>query len=114
MRICIGTYRLNFFPDFLKLFFKTEKLISFVGIYIFFQLVPRNKSYAQIRSKQGREGSKINFVRIWIFFIEFFTMDYIIFLSGKLLFIPFGFVMRKLWTISFFRYLKHLAEKINL
>jgi len=55
-----STYGLNFCPDFLELFLKIEKFISFVGILFFSQSVLRNKSYAQINSKQGRVGSKRN------------------------------------------------------
>jgi len=43
-----------------QLFGKIEKQINFMGIILFFQLVPRNKNYAQISSKQGREGNKKN------------------------------------------------------
>jgi len=57
MGLRAGTYGLNFCYDFWKLFLKieTDKLC---GNVYFFQLVPKNKSYAQISSKQGRGGSK--------------------------------------------------------
>jgi len=54
----LGTYRLNFCYDFLKHLLKIEKVISFMGIYIFFQFVPENKSYAQISSKKERRSHK--------------------------------------------------------
>jgi len=65
-----GTYGLNFCHDFLKLYLKIEKQISFMGIYMFFQTVSGNKSYAQISSKQGRGGRK---KKIYLFInLEFF------------------------------------------
>jgi len=98
-----GTYGCNFCHDFFNLLLKIEKLIIFVGIYIFFQSVPGNKSYAQSNSKQRRGGNKkkIEFKKR----IEFFLPHRLyIFLHGNLWFIPFGFVMRKLWTILFIRW----------
>jgi len=96
-------YGLIFWHDFLKLFWKMEKLIIFMQISIFFQLMPGNKSYAQISLKQGHGGNKQN---------SNFQIDYF-FLHRKLWFIPFVFVTRKLWTILFFRQLEHLLEKIT-
>jgi len=73
-----GTYRLNFCYDFLKLFLKIEKLISFVGMYIFFQSVPKNKNYTQISSKQRRRATK-KICKNLNFFFEFFSSrDYIL------------------------------------
>jgi len=47
-------------------------------IYIFFQSVPNNKSYAQISSKQGREGSKKNIENLKKKEkIDFFPIDFI-------------------------------------
>jgi len=51
-----GLLQANFCHDFLKRFWKIEKLIIFMGF--FFQLVPQNKSYAQISSKQGATGQQ--------------------------------------------------------
>jgi len=62
MRFWASTYGLSFCPDFSKLFLKIEKIISFMGIYIF-QSVPGNKSYAQVSSKQGRGGSRNIFAK---------------------------------------------------
>jgi len=108
-----GTYRLNFFYDFWKLSLNIEKHISFMGIYIFFQLVPGNKSYTQISSNQGN-GDNNFFFEIWISFSWMYPSCRLYFcLCVKLWFIPFGFVMRKLWTILFFGQLEHLLEKIT-
>jgi len=60
-KISGSTYGLKFFPDFFKFILKIEKLISFVGISIFFQSVPGNKSYVHISSKQERGGSQKKF-----------------------------------------------------
>jgi len=77
MEFWAGIYGLNFSYDFLKKILNIEKLISFVGILIFFQLVLGNKSYAQISSKQRRGGNKNNYVKKknWIFF----PIDYVFF-----------------------------------
>jgi len=59
MGFWVGTYGLNFCYDFWN-FFEDRKMIIFKGIYIFFQSMPGNKSYAQISSKQGRVKKKLN------------------------------------------------------
>jgi len=71
-RILASSYGLNFCHDFLKLFWKIEKLIIFMGYGFFFQLVPKNKSYAQISSKQGTGENKKKF-KISISFFNFFS-----------------------------------------
>jgi len=70
-----STYGLIFCHDFLKLFQKMKKLIIVTEIYIFFQLVHRNKSYAQISSKQGM--GQLKKISKFDFFFEFFSIEYI-------------------------------------
>jgi len=102
-----GTYlRDDFLSWFLETFLEDRKIDYLHGNINFFQLVPRNKNYAQIRSKEERRGNKKKFQ----FF--FFLIYYIVFLHRKLWLIPFGFVMRKLWTILFSMQLEQFLEKI--
>jgi len=78
--------------EFLSLFFETciedRKVDKLCGNVMFFQLVHGNKSCAQISAKQGRGSSQ-----------------------KKLQKFEFGFVMRKLWRISFWGHVEHLLEK---
>jgi len=69
--ILASTYGLNFCHDFLKLFWKIEKTDWLHGNIDFFQLVPGNKNYAQISSKQGMGATKK------IQNLNFFLIDYI-------------------------------------
>jgi len=66
-----------------------------MGIYIF-SIGSREQSYAQISSKQGTRGNKNKLESLNFLFSNFFLIDYIFFLRGRLLFIPFEFDMRKL------------------
>jgi len=83
--------------EFLSLFFETffgdRKTHKLRGNIIFFQSVPGNKSSAQISSKQGRGGSIKHFQKFELKKIKNSYRVYFC-LSGKLWFIPFGFVMR--------------------
>jgi len=113
MQFRVGTYGLNFCPDFLKLFLKIEKLISFVRIYIFSLSVYGNKSYDQISLNQGRGGNKKNLLKNGKSFFWIFSHWLYFCLCGNLSFIPFGFVMRNLWIILFLGQLEHIPEKIT-
>jgi len=62
-----GTYGLKFCLDFLKLSLKIEKLISFMGIYVF-SIGAQEQKLCPISSKHGRRGSKKNLQKFEFFF----------------------------------------------
>jgi len=95
----------------LEFFWKIEKLNSFTGIYIYISSIGAwEQKLCRKISKQEMGGNKFFFAK---FDFYFFIIEYSFCLNGKFWFIPFGFVMRKLWTILFFGQLKHLPEKIT-
>jgi len=55
MRFWAGTYGLKFCPNFLKLFSKIKKLISFVGI-LFFSFGAREQQLCPYNFKKGEKG----------------------------------------------------------
>jgi len=113
MRFRAGTYGLNFCHDLLKHILEVEKLKSFVRILLFFQSMPKNKSYTPISSKQRKGGNKKTLQNFELYFLNFFSHMSYFFLFEDLWFIPFGFVMRKLFAILFFGHLEHLPKKIT-
>jgi len=83
MRFWAHTYRLNFGPDFLKLFLKIEKLISFVGILLFFSFGAREQKLCPNKVKIGERGQHKKICKNLNFFLNFFPIDYIfVYLEG--------------------------------
>ena len=98
-------------------FLEDRKSDKLHGNIIFFTIGAREQKLWQISWKQGTGGSLGSKKKIWkilnFFFLKFFTCRLCFCLSGKLWFIWFGFVMKKLWTFLFFGQLEHLFEKNN-
>jgi len=64
MRFREGTYGLKFCPNFLKHFLKIEKLISFMGIYIFFSFGDREQQLCPNKLKREEREQQKKFAKI--------------------------------------------------
>jgi len=107
-----GRYlRAEFLYWFFETFFEDRRIDKLCGNIIFFSIVAQEQKLCSNKVKLGERGSKKQFAKIWI---NFFYHTLYFCLSKRLSFIPFRFVMRKLWTILFFGHSKHLPEKNNL
>jgi len=102
-------YGLNFCHYFLNFLFKIEKKI--LSSYEFFFSIGDQEQKLCPNKLKTRKGGNKKKLKFWKTILEFFSHRLYFCLHVKLWFIP--FVMRKLWTILFFRPLKHLLEKIT-
>jgi len=95
---------------FFEFFLEDRKTDHLQGNIIFFSI---NVWEQKLYSNMLKTSSKKTFVKNWMFFECFFHRLYFC-LFGKLWFIPFGFVIRKLWTILFWGHLEHLPKEKTL
>jgi len=112
MEFWVGTYGLNCYHDFLKLFWRLKNK-SASWKYYFFSIGAQEQKLCPNKLKTRERGQQKKNWNFEVFFLEVFSHRLYIFLHVKFWFIPFGFVMRKLWTILFFGQLEHLLEKIT-
>ena len=114
-----GRYlRAEFLSWFFENFIEDRKTDELRGNIIFISIGAREQKLWPNKLKTGdggQSGQQKKFFKSLNFFFSIFFPHRLYFcLSGKLWFIPFGFVMRKLWTILVFGHLEHLPEKNNL